>query len=280
MNCQEDHAMLRFSMLHSAVTAGCLLWASTALAQFTQNNSGGSSGYGAFGNRTIGGGTNPGTSGFSAGASSSVGGSSMSSGGMGGNSMGAGSMGTGTTGGSQLGGSPTQGFQLGSSLSSAQQRSTAGFVGADNSDAGNLRSMQAQQNQMSSLQNAFSQFSRQNQQRNQNQNRNQNQQNNKKQLRISIKADIPLVTSATAPTSLGRVFEARLKKLPGLEKGNSIQVSMEGRTAVLTGSVASDRDRKLAEGLALLEPGISAVQNELVVADAASKGEELPAPRR
>ena len=262
-------------MLRFVVTAGWILCASTALAQFTQNNSGGSTGYGAFGNRTIGGGTNSGTSGFSSGMSSSTGSSGMNSSGIGGNSMGSGSV-----GGSQLGGSPTQGFQLGSSLSSAQQRSTAGFIGADNSDAANARSMQAQQNQMSSLQNVFSQFSRQNQQRNQNQNQNRNQQNDKKQLRISIKADIPLVTSATAPTSLGRVFEARLKKLPGLEKGNSIQVSMQGRTAVLTGSVASDRDRKLAQGLALLEPGISAVQNELVVADAASTGEELPAPRR
>jgi len=279
MNCQENDAMLRTSVLHSAVTAGCLLCASTVLAQLTQNNnSGGSTGYGAFGNRTIGGGTSSGTSGFSSGSTSGVGSSGMSSGGMGGNSMGAGSMGTGSTGGNQMGGSPTQGFQLGNLLSSAQQRSSAGFIGADNSDAGNLRSMQAQQSQMSSLQNAFSQFNRQNQQRNQNQNQNRNQ-NDKKQLRVSIKADIPLVTSATAPTSLGRAFEARLKKLPGLEKGNTIQVAMQGRTAVLTGSVGSDRDRKLAAGLALLEPGISAVQNELVVADAPSRGEELPAPR-
>lgn len=271
-------------MLRFAITAGCLLWASTSLAQFTQNNSGGSTGYGAFGSRTIGGGINAGSSGFSSGSTSSTGSSGLGSSGygnstLGGNSMGGSSMG----GGSQLGGSPTQGFQLGSSLSSAQQRSTAGFIGADNSDAGNLRSFQGmQQNQMglNSLQNAFSQFSRQNQQRNQqNMNQNRNSQN-QKQLRVAISADIPLKSAATSSTALGRQFETRLKKIPGLEKRNTIAVSMSGRTAVLTGSVASERDRKLAEGLALLEPGISAVQNELVVAEAASTGEELPAPAR
>ena len=111
-------------MLRFAITAGCLLWASTSLAQFTQNNnSGGSTGYGAFGSRSIGGGINSGSSGFSSGQTSSMGSSGMGSSGygnssmggssMGGSSMGGGSMGGGSMGGgSQLGGSPTQGFTL------------------------------------------------------------------------------------------------------------------------------------------------------------------------
>lgn len=264
--------MLRFAMLRSAVTAGCLLFASTAFAQFTQpnNRSGGSSGYGAFGNRTIGGGTNPGTSGFSAGASSTVGGNRQ----MGNTSAG--------QGGSSLTAANTPQASGNTQLRDMRaERQTAGFVGADNSDAANVTSMQGvlqQQQQMNSLQNVFSQFNRQNQQRNQNQNR--NQQGNKKQLRISISADIPLTSAATTSTTLGRQFEARLTKLPGLGKQNSVLVSMEGRTAVLTGSVASERDRELVAGLALLEPGISAVRNELVVTEAASTGEELPAPQR
>jgi hypothetical protein len=40
-------------------------------------------------------------------------------------------------------------------------------------------------------------------------------------------------------------------------------VSIEGRTAVLRGSVASDQARLLAEQLILLEPGIDSVRNEL-----------------
>lgn len=276
--------MLRSVVLNGAVAAGCFIWASTALAQFTQGNSGGSTGYGAFGNRTIGGGINTGSSGFSSGmGSSSMGSSGMGSSGYGNSTLGGSSMGGSSLGGNSngLGTSPTQGFQLGSSLSSAQQRASAGFIGADNSDAANARSMQAmQQNQMNSLQNAFSQFGRQNQQRNQqNMNRNQGRQN-EKQLRISISADIPLKSRASSPTSLGRQFETRLKKLPGLEKRNSIRVAMAGRTAILSGSVASEHDRKLAEGLALLEPGISAVQNDLVVAESATTGQELPPPRR
>lgn len=269
MNCQKENVMLRFALMHSAITAGCLLFASTALAQFTRPTSGGSSGYGAFGNRTIGGGTNPGTSGFSAGASSTVGGNGQlaNSGAQGASSL------TGANNPAASGNTQMRDMR--------QERQRTGFVGADNSDAANIASMQGMQQsqmQMNSLQSVFSQFSRQNQQRNQN--RNQNQQGNKKQLRISIKADIPLASSATAPTALGRQFEARLTKLPGLEKQNDVQVRMEGRTAVLSGSVASDRDRSLVEGLALLEPGISAVRNELVVGESGSTVQELPAPRR
>jgi hypothetical protein len=66
--------------------------------------------------------------------------------------------------------------------------------------------------------------------------------------------------------------------------GNSISVSMEGRTAVLSGTVASEHDRVLAERLALLEPGVSAIRNELVVASAnaptAAQPTGLPAPAR
>ena len=41
---------------------------------------------------------------------------------------------------------------------------------------------------------------------------------------------------------------------------------MAGRTAILRGEVTSARERDLAELAALVEPGISAVKNELVVA--------------
>lgn len=47
---------------------------------------------------------------------------------------------------------------------------------------------------------------------------------------------------------------------------NTISITMEGRTAVLTGTVSTEHDRALAERLTLLEPGVSAIRNELVVA--------------
>lgn len=269
-------------MLRYAITAGCLLCATTALAQFTRPTSGGSQSYGAFGARNIGGGTTAGTSGFGAGATSSLGGSrqqgGLGAGGLGAGGLGAGGMGSGGLG--AAGGNPlaTGNTQM---RDMRAERQTAGFVGADASDAANVMSMQGIQNQMqmNSLQNAFSQFGRQNQQRNQNRNQNTSQRG-QKPLRVSITADIPLSSAASAPTTLGRQFETRLTKLPGLDTDNSVRVTMEGRTAVLSGSVASERDRKLVEGLALLEPGISSVQNELVVLEGASRVEELPAPRR
>lgn len=44
-----------------------------------------------------------------------------------------------------------------------------------------------------------------------------------------------------------------------------IQVSLDGDTAVLRGTVASANDRQLAEQMALLEPQISSVRNELMI---------------
>ena len=46
-------------------------------------------------------------------------------------------------------------------------------------------------------------------------------------------------------------------------KTPSLEIQLEGRTAVLRGSVATDHDRALAEQLALLKPGISFVRNEI-----------------
>ncbi|MHB9077406.1 MAG: BON domain-containing protein [Pirellulaceae bacterium] len=47
--------------------------------------------------------------------------------------------------------------------------------------------------------------------------------------------------------------------------GGQVTVSIEGDTVVLTGTVASDHARSVVENLAMLEPGIGAVRNELTV---------------
>ncbi len=49
-----------------------------------------------------------------------------------------------------------------------------------------------------------------------------------------------------------------------------VKVSMDGSTAILTGPVSSAHESKLAERMALLEPGVKAVRNELVVAGSSS----------
>jgi osmotically-inducible protein OsmY len=73
-------------------------------------------------------------------------------------------------------------------------------------------------------------------------------------------------------------FAVRLNKIPGLSQLGPIQASLEGRTAVLRGTVASEADRQLAEGLAMLEPEVLAVRNELVVGSPGTTGEALPPP--
>jgi hypothetical protein len=47
--------------------------------------------------------------------------------------------------------------------------------------------------------------------------------------------------------------------------GNTVRVSVDGQTVVLRGSVADDHDRRLAESLVRLTPGVNAVRNELAV---------------
>jgi osmotically-inducible protein OsmY len=42
-------------------------------------------------------------------------------------------------------------------------------------------------------------------------------------------------------------------------------VTMDGSVAILSGKVASDNQRKLAERMALLVPGVQSVRNELVL---------------
>ena len=61
-------------------------------------------------------------------------------------------------------------------------------------------------------------------------------------------------------------FEKRLTSIPRLKILTPVKVTMEKETAVLRGTVARERDRDLIARLALLEPGISNVRNQLIVA--------------
>lgn len=71
--------------------------------------------------------------------------------------------------------------------------------------------------------------------------------------------------SALQTTVVKRLAQSSaLKKLPGVD------VAMDGRTAVLSGAVPSDRDRKLIEAIVKLEPGVSEVDNQLTVVVAPS----------
>ena len=63
--------------------------------------------------------------------------------------------------------------------------------------------------------------------------------------------------SAQAQTRIDQAFS--------LHFGNQISVSVEDRTAILRGEVGAAEDSRLAETMASMEPGISAIQNELTI---------------
>lgn len=76
--------------------------------------------------------------------------------------------------------------------------------------------------------------------------------------------------AGVSPQEITSGLQQHYSRVPGL---NSASASLVGRTVVLRGSAATDHARDLAERLALLEPGIDVVRNEMTTSQA------LPAPR-
>ena len=70
------------------------------------------------------------------------------------------------------------------------------------------------------------------------------------------------------PDNLADKLERRLKSTPRLDNPDwPLEISVQGSTATLFGSVASEHARHLSELVVLLEPGIEEVQNHLSVDD-------------
>jgi hypothetical protein len=79
--------------------------------------------------------------------------------------------------------------------------------------------------------------------------------------RLAVGFDVTLPTAERLAASLARQLQAS----PGFQATGRIEVSVADGIATLRGEVASARDRTLAEQLALFEPGIDSVRNELKV---------------
>jgi osmotically-inducible protein OsmY len=69
----------------------------------------------------------------------------------------------------------------------------------------------------------------------------------------------------TAVRDLGSRIAAQLSLTETLDLAQPIEVSVEGATATLRGTVPSEREREMAGLIAQFEPGISSVRNELQV---------------
>jgi len=72
--------------------------------------------------------------------------------------------------------------------------------------------------------------------------------------------------AALAPTVVQSRLQTELSATPHFSQRCHFWVLVEERTAILRGEVTSAAERDLAELLALVEPGISRVQNDLQVA--------------
>ncbi len=154
-------------------------------------------------------------------------------------------------------------------ITTTQQRGA--FVGADTADTANARSQQGAQTR--SAQSNFAQLGNLFAQGLQGVNQNNNQSRSQTPIRIGLKLGFrPQPISQTAAAT----FQTRLVKLPGIRFIGPADVTLEGRTAVLRGTVATEEDRQLAEALAMMEPAVLDVRNELVVDLSATAAEPLP----
>ena len=87
------------------------------------------------------------------------------------------------------------------------------------------------------------------------------------QLRVPVTVGFEAV--GYSATKISADFARRLTRIPALDLKTPVAVKMDGRTVVLQGVVSSERQRDLIARLALLEPGISRVRNELAIDNAA-----------
>jgi BON domain len=265
---------LRLFLVHlSTVLLLAGLCAANTYGQGGRTGGGGNTGTGGGGGNTgSGGGSNTGGAGgssgslFNSGSSSgslfsSTGSSSTNGGSTGGSSGGSSSMASQTT---------IQTGEFGSATPITREPPISRTTTGANLINSNFDPIGGQSNgNNNQFANLFSQIGRQ-----MNQGGNFNQQGGRSTARSTIR--IPLKLGfAPKPVSLTQFtakFESRLSNLPGITAISPIRVTMDGSTAVLKGVVASEQDRELAAGVALLEPEVATVRNELTV----QGGEAVP----
>lgn len=92
-----------------------------------------------------------------------------------------------------------------------------------------------------------------------------NQQNNQNQP--TLRATVKIGFSYAGPVAAVRNerINARLARTPIISKFEGVNVSMQGRTAVLTGPIPSEGDASLLIRYLSLEPGVDAVDNQLII---------------
>lgn len=181
--------------------------------------------------------------------------------------------GTGTGGGQGVAGATQQGDTAGQLTGSERylrQNRQGQFVGSDSGDVANFFSALGSQGGLRGNSGLRAQGGNRG-----NANSNNNQSNSRYfPVRRVVSFDYT-VPAAAISQQLGRRYDS----LPGIANLGEIEVTIQGRIAILRGTVATEHDREAAARVALLEAGISAVQNELQVAEEPDSKQERSGPR-
>ncbi len=100
------------------------------------------------------------------------------------------------------------------------------------------------------------------------------QQNAPPPVRVQLRPSADLMAAAAAAAATSSPVPARVSSLLQRSGYRETHVSMEGGVAVISGSVATARDRALIARLVSLEPGVGPIENRLTVAGLQENQEE------
>jgi hypothetical protein len=94
---------------------------------------------------------------------------------------------------------------------------------------------------------------------------------------MSLGFSAPPLVVGTGPAQERRDLQELLARSSNLTAGGrNLQVFMDGITVVIRGTVTDDHDRRLAEALLRLSPGVREVRNEVVVQTASVPASQSP----
>lgn len=230
-----------------ALVGSCLLWVPEACGQFQRNNQQGVI------NGQQGGGQNTSTFGAGRQGRSAFGGSQQ------GGAFGGGQQGL--QGGSQFG----QGQQQGLQGANANQ---GGFVGGDAQDMRsafeNMRGRERRQVMFDMMVENLNEMRDRRSERDA-----RRRQPDLVRVQIRAPSNLPLLDSQQVAVTL----QANLIRSLELQGLAAPRVELEGRTATLSGPVASDHERTVIEKMIALQPGVSQVENLLTVEPTAENRE-------
>ena len=212
------------------------------------------SGFGGFGSG-FGGGGFGGSSAFGGGLGSSFGSSSFGNSGFGATQFGRGGFGNSGFGNTAFGGMGTGGTYGG-------QMGGQSFVGRDSGDMSNVM------NQMGRAGTQF--FNNMNRNMGNRGNRNRTPQpapvDESDRPPIRIRLEVGFAAPRPAPSVVAANVRARLASLAVDHSLGKPQVTMEGGTVVLRGTAETESQRRVLANLVAMEPGVTAVRNEIIVA--------------